>query len=137
MSERSGAAPGEDGEAFAAELPALEAALDQAAERLRRALDDLEEATDWMLAAQADGRVEEALSGATPYLRLAGLAYGGVLLAKGALKSGMENRALRTQRTIMARSYAMTLLCDTASLKEDIVGSSDSILEFDPEAMTS
>ncbi|MFN3131503.1 acyl-CoA dehydrogenase [Roseibium sp.] len=107
------------------------------AERLRRSLDDLEEATDWMLAAQADGRVEEALSGATPYLRLAGLAYGGVLLAKGALKSGMENRALRTQRTIMARSYAMTLLCDTASLKEDIVGSSDSILEFDPEAMTS
>jgi acyl-CoA dehydrogenase len=46
-------------------------------------LDDLEEATDWMLAAQADGRVEEALSGATPYLRLAGLAYGGALLAKG------------------------------------------------------
>jgi acyl-CoA dehydrogenase len=31
----------------------------------------------------------------------------------------------------------MTLLCDTTSLKEDIVGSADSILEFDPEAMTS
>ncbi|GAA0778113.1 acyl-CoA dehydrogenase [Roseibium denhamense] len=107
------------------------------AQRLAGALDDLEAATLWMLEAQADGRVDDALAGATPYLRLAGLAYGGVLLAKGALRSGMEDRARRTQRTIMARSFAMTILCDTASLKEDITGSSESILAFDPEELAS
>lgn len=107
------------------------------AERLASALNDLETATEWLLRAQAEGRTDEALAGATPYLRLAGLAYGGVLLAKGASRSGMENRALRTQRTIMARSFAMTILCDTASLKEDIIGSSQSILAFDPEEMVS
>lgn len=107
------------------------------AERLNNALDDFEEATEWMLAAQSEGRIDDALAGATPYLRLAGLTYGGALLAKGALRSGLDDRASRTQRTVMARSYCMTILCDVAGLKEDIIGSSESILAFDPETLAS
>jgi len=107
------------------------------AERLTQAIDDFEEATHWMLEAQAEGRTEDVLAGATPYLRMAGLTYGGVLLAKGALKSGLENRAARTQRTVMARSFAMTLLCDVSSIKQDVLGSADSILAFDPEVVAS
>ncbi|MTI42707.1 alkylation response protein AidB-like acyl-CoA dehydrogenase [Roseibium hamelinense] len=107
------------------------------AEQLSAALDELETATEWMLTAQKDGRVSEALSGATPYLRLMGLAYGGVLLAKGAVRSDIENRAARTQRTIMARSFAATLLNETSSLKHDVIGSADTILSFDPEVLAS
>jgi len=107
------------------------------AERLTQAIDDFEEATHWMLQAQAEGRTEDVLAGATPYLRMAGLTYGGVLLAKGALKSGLENRAARTQRTVMARSFAMTLLCDVSGIKQDVLGSADSILAFDPEIVAS
>ncbi|GGB51448.1 acyl-CoA dehydrogenase [Roseibium aquae] len=107
------------------------------AERLAQAIDDFEEATEWMLQAQAEGRTDDVLAGATPYLRMAGLTYGGILLAKGALKSGLENRAARTQRTVMARSFALTLLCDVAGIKQDVLGSADSILAFDPEVVAS
>ncbi|MTH96109.1 acyl-CoA dehydrogenase [Roseibium sp. RKSG952] len=107
------------------------------AQQLSRAVDDLETATDWMLTAQRDGRAAEALSGATPYLRLAGLALGGVLLARGALKSDQENRKAYDQRMLMARSFAATLLNETACLKDDVVGSAEMILAFDPEALAS
>src|SRR4051812_17402387 len=51
--------------------------------RMSEALDALEAATAWLLAADRDS--EDALAGATPYLRLFALASGGALLARGAL----------------------------------------------------
>lgn len=65
----------------AAGLPAFGATAD----RLRMAMADLDAATDWLLAAHAGDRVEEALAGATPYLRLFGLVLSGCYLAKGGL----------------------------------------------------
>jgi acyl-CoA dehydrogenase len=62
------------------------------AERLSAAIERSEEATDYMLAAQAEGRVADALSGATPYLRRCRTGLGGALLAKGALRSGRRIR---------------------------------------------
>src|SRR6185295_7087148 len=54
-------------------------------ERLKAALDDLKEAGDHLLMLLRAGKTAEALAGATPYLRLFGLATGGTYLAKGAL----------------------------------------------------
>ncbi len=107
------------------------------ADRLSSALSDLEEATDFMLGAQADGRAADALSGATPYLRLAGLTLGGALLARGALNSAGEPAQHLADRTLLARSFCETVLCETAGLKSDILTSAQVILGFDAEALAS
>ncbi len=54
------------------------------ATRLKEAVDALERATAWMLG-KVGASLDEALAGATPYLRLFGLARGGVSLANIAL----------------------------------------------------
>jgi hypothetical protein len=59
-------------------------AFGKAGQRLREAVDCLERATDWMLKTLGPSPAE-ALAGATPYLRLFGLAAGGSYLAEAAL----------------------------------------------------
>ncbi|WP_289032707.1 acyl-CoA dehydrogenase [uncultured Roseibium sp.] len=107
------------------------------ADRLHTAIEELERVTSWMKAAQAEGRVAEALAGATPYLRLAGLTLGGVLLAKGALRSSTENAAALKDRILLARSFAETSLYETIALGADVTSSAGSILSLDPEALAS
>jgi alkylation response protein AidB-like acyl-CoA dehydrogenase len=107
------------------------------ADRLSTSIRDLEEATDYMLTAQAEGRVADALSGATPYLRLAGLALGGALLAKGALRSDPQNAKRFAERTLLARSFCETTMGETAGLKSDILLSAEAIQAFDAEALAS
>ncbi|PWC31601.1 acyl-CoA dehydrogenase [Azospirillum sp. TSO22-1] len=104
--------------ADAAELGAL-------APRLGEALDALEEATAWLLDPARDA--EEALAGATPYMRLLGLTAGGALLAKGALaalglrRGGSGDPAL-TGRVATARFYAENLLTDAPGLARAATG---------------
>lgn len=107
------------------------------ATRLDASVQDLEEATGYMLTALADGRMADALSGATPYLRVAGLALGGALLARGALRSSGEPAERQAERTLLARSFCETVLGETAGLKSDIVLSADAITAFNPEALAS
>ncbi|MBG6155113.1 alkylation response protein AidB-like acyl-CoA dehydrogenase [Labrenzia sp. EL_159] len=107
------------------------------ADRLNASIRDFEEATDFMLSAQAEGRIADALSGATPYLRVAGLSLGGALLAKGALRSVSEPAARLAERTLLARSFCETVLGETAGLKSDIVLSAEAIQAFDAEALAS
>ncbi|MEM9629982.1 MAG: acyl-CoA dehydrogenase [Pseudomonadota bacterium] len=107
------------------------------ADRLSASVRDLEEATDYMLTAQAEGRVADALSGATPFLRVAGLALGGALLAKGALRSDPQNAERLAERTLLARSFCETTLGETAGLKSDILLSAEAIQAFDAEALVS
>ncbi|WP_150524386.1 acyl-CoA dehydrogenase family protein [Roseibium sediminis] len=111
--------------------------LGDAGNRLNAALSDLEDATEWMLKAQSEGRVDDALAGATPYLRLAGVTLGAALLAKGALRSGMDNPKARDLRALMTRNYCSTLLGEVSGLKQDIEGAASTILDFDPEALAS
>jgi acyl-CoA dehydrogenase len=59
-------------------------AFGKAGQRLREAVDCLERATEWMLKTIGPSPAE-ALAGATPYLRLFGLAAGGAYLAEAAL----------------------------------------------------
>ncbi|PVB62978.1 acyl-CoA dehydrogenase [Labrenzia sp. 011] len=107
------------------------------AERLMAGIADLSEATDYMLAARSEGRIADALCGATPYLRLAGLALGGVLLARGALRSTGEAASRLAERTLLARNFCETTLCETAGLKADILLSAEAIQAFDAEALAS
>jgi acyl-CoA dehydrogenase len=88
--------------------------LDGAATRLRASVADLSAATAWLLDALERGRQAEALAGATPYLRLFGLATGGALTAKAALADA--NGPGAAARALTARFYAETLLPETASL---------------------
>jgi acyl-CoA dehydrogenase len=103
-----------------------DAAFGETEVRLTQALDDLEEATAWLLQAQAEGRLAEALAGATPYQRLFGLALTGALLAKGArTEIGDGNRE---KRVALCRFAAENLLAETAALKDRVVSGAASLL---------
>ncbi|BDA83073.1 acyl-CoA dehydrogenase [Aureimonas sp. SA4125] len=85
------------------------------AEALAAALADLGAATDFLLQSLADKDTETALAGATPYLRLAGLAAGAVYLAKGALAD-----PAREDRMALARFMAENLLGESAALRNRV-----------------
>ncbi|NBN64320.1 acyl-CoA dehydrogenase [Pannonibacter tanglangensis] len=103
---------------------------------LSAAIADLGRATDWMMEAQAGGRVAEALAGATPYLRLTGLTFGAALLTKGALVEDRDPKAT-AHRRLLARFFAETLLVEVGGLARDVMGAADSILSYDPMALAS
>ena len=94
-------------------------AFGETAARLDAALDDLADATEWLLAAQAAGEISEALAGATPYQRLFGLAMTGAYLAKGGLADTGDGEA--DKRIALARFAAENLLAETAALKDRVV----------------
>jgi len=81
------------------------------AEKCQAALEDLSQTTEFLMAALAEGRQEEALAGATPYLRLFSLAAGGAYLVRSALAGGDGNRVA------LARFFAENLIDETATLR--------------------
>ncbi|RYB97113.1 acyl-CoA dehydrogenase [Ciceribacter ferrooxidans] len=94
------------------------------AERLSASLADLEAATEWMLARLGEGDAATALSGATPYQRLFGLALTGCYLAKGGL-ADEENG--RDTRIALCRFAAENLIAETAALKDRVVNGAASL----------
>jgi len=91
------------------------------ATRLAEALDDLAAATTYLQQAVTEGRMDDALAGATPYLRLFALAAGGAYLAKGALADeGAE-------RVALCRFYAENLIDECSALKERATGGGESL----------
>jgi acyl-CoA dehydrogenase len=96
----------------------------ETAERLSASLADLEAATEWLLAELAAGHMAAALSGATPYQRLFGLALTGVYLAKGALA---DEEHLRAERLALCRFAAENLIAETAALKDRVMHGADSL----------
>ncbi|HRP78064.1 MAG TPA: acyl-CoA dehydrogenase [Aquamicrobium sp.] len=96
------------------------------ADKVTTALDDLQAATDHLLSALGDGRTEEALAGATPYLRLFSLAAGGAYLIRGALargKGGEQDKG----RVALARFFAENLIDETAALRNRTVEGAGSL----------
>ena len=88
--------------------------LEGVAEKLDRAIADLESATAWMQSALSDGRQTDALAGATPYLRLFGLTATTAMLVRGALAdSGAPEAA---GRAALARFAAANLAPETGGL---------------------
>lgn len=92
------------------------------AELLDKALDDVAEASDWLLERLSAGELDAALAGATPYQRLFGLASGGCYLAKSAL-GGDE-----AERTSLARFYAENFAAECSALKSSVTGGSESLV---------
>jgi acyl-CoA dehydrogenase len=93
--------------------------------RLEASLADLDAATEWLLAALADGRQAEALAGATPYQRLFGLVLTGCYLAKGALAEGGDG--LDGARAALCHFAAENIIGETAALKDRVMSGAASL----------
>ncbi len=102
-----------------------DAAFGDTANRLDIALVELAEATSFLLAELAAGRMSEALAGATPYQRLFGLTLTGIYLAKGALADPGDGN--RENRVALARFAAENLLAETTALKAQVVSGAESL----------
>jgi hypothetical protein len=103
-------------------------ALGAAAERLRAAMADLRATTDSVGGMLRSGDLTSALAGATPYLRLFGLAAGGVYIARSALADAEND-----ERAALCRFFAENLAGETASLRrtvEDGAASLDAAGDF-------
>ena len=97
-------------------------------ERLGEAVAALAEASRWMGGALRSNP-EGALAGAAPYLRLFGLAAGGIYLARGALAAARSGAAgVQAQPIAVARFFAENLATAAPGLKETVVTGADSAL---------
>ncbi|WP_394890736.1 acyl-CoA dehydrogenase [Mesorhizobium sp. AaZ16] len=88
---------------------------------LEQALDSLTSATRHLQSRLADGRTDDALAGATPYLRLFALTAGAAYLARGAVAGSSG------ERTALCRFFAENLLGETKALKDRVVGGAESL----------
>jgi hypothetical protein len=97
----------------------------------------LREATDWIM---SRGRAEpnDALAGATPYLRLFGLVIGGWLLARSALaasrllpSAGGSEAVFLREKIATARFYAGQLLPQAAALLPAVTAGAGPLFEVD------
>jgi acyl-CoA dehydrogenase len=77
------------------------------------------------MTAQGEGRVADALAGATPYQRLFGLAAGSSYLAKGALAGTGDSG--ETGRVALCRFCAENLLGETAVLRDAVTTGSEGL----------
>ena len=102
-------------------------------ERLGEAVAALAEASRWMGGA-LQKNPDAAMAGATPYLRLFGLASGGVYLARGALAAAGNGG--QAQPIAIARFFAENIASAAPGLKETVIGGADSTLMLEPEALS-
>jgi alkylation response protein AidB-like acyl-CoA dehydrogenase len=102
-------------------------------ERLGEAVAALAEASRW-LGSALQSNPEAAMAGATPYLRLFGLAAGGVYLARGALAAARDGG--QAQPIAVARFFAENIATAAAGLKDTVVAGADSTLMLAPEALS-
>ena len=93
----------------------------QTALHLEQALDCLTNSTRHLQQRLADGKIDNALAGATPYLRLFALTAGAAYLARGALAEGGE------ERTPLCRFFAENLLGETRALADRVTGGAESL----------
>ena len=96
------------------------------AARLREAVEGLDRATSHMLKTVAGNRPEDALAGATPYLRLFALAQGGAALAEAALASHAAAQAGDGDpaRIVLARFFAENLCTGARGLEDTVIAGS-------------
>jgi hypothetical protein len=102
--------------------------------RLNEAITSLERASAWLVAKLKDAP-DAALAGATPYLRLFGLAGGGCMLADealAALRLGDGANGGAAGRVILARFFAEALAVQAPGLERAIVDGAESVNAADP-----
>jgi alkylation response protein AidB-like acyl-CoA dehydrogenase len=100
-------------------------------ERLDEAVESLAQASEWMLA-RLPTAPDAALAGATPYLRLFGLAAGGARLAEEALAAsrhaGDADAADKPGRIAVARFFAENLAAPAPALARVVITGADAVL---------
>ncbi|MCY0150501.1 acyl-CoA dehydrogenase [Hoeflea sp. G2-23] len=94
-------------------------------EGLDRAIADLETATTYLQSAASEGRQVDALTGATPYLRLFGLTATTAMLVRGALAD--QDAPEAQGRAALARFAAFNLAPETAGLVTAVTSGSASL----------
>ena len=103
--------------------------------RLNEAVEDLEQATEWMLEIQQDD-MDQALASATPYLRLFGLTAGGAYLARGALAASQaangDGAGAGPAHIAIARYVAENHLPETKGLNSIVRGGAHAVLGTEP-----
>jgi acyl-CoA dehydrogenase len=105
-------------------------------ERLAETVAALAEATRF-IGMSLQKSQEAALAGATPYLRLFGLACGGIYLARGALaatRAGTANG--HAQPIAIARFFAENIATAATGLKDSVVSGGESTLMLDPQVLS-
>jgi alkylation response protein AidB-like acyl-CoA dehydrogenase len=105
-------------------------------DRLAEAVDHLSLATEWLLKMQA-AEPDRALAGATPYLRLFGLAAGGCLLADNALAALREGSGSDTAaRAIpVARFFAANLASAAGGLAATVIDGAEGFQDVTAEQL--
>jgi alkylation response protein AidB-like acyl-CoA dehydrogenase len=122
---------GELRETVAAVQAANDPAFGASGARLLEAVDALDRATQWMLA-HVEKNPDAALAGATPYLRLFGLASGGCLLASEALAAQrIGDSADASGRISLARFFAENLVVAASGLGRSVIDGADSVNNTD------
>jgi butyryl-CoA dehydrogenase len=111
------------------------------AARLREAIASLDRATSFMLKGVSGNSPEEALAGATPYLRLFALAQGGAALAELALAAHAALQAGDTDpahpaRIVLCRFFAENVATGARGLEESIL-SGAAFVQDGPVALVS
>jgi acyl-CoA dehydrogenase len=106
--------------------------LQAAAPRIAKATDSLERATRFMLGALTENATEEALAGASPYLRLFAMAQGGALLGASALAAHRQaaagdNDHAHAGRMQLARFFADNIAPSAPGLADMVVGGAASL----------
>ena len=106
------------------------------AEKLGEAVNALAEASRW-IGGTLQKNPDAAMAGAVPYLRLFGLAAGGVYLAKGALAAARGNSVGNGQSAIaLARFFAETQATAAAGLKDAVIGGAEATLALTPDLLS-
>jgi len=95
--------------------------------RLEEAVESLARATEWMLG-RLDKDADAALAGATPYLRLFGLATGGCLLAQEALSALRLGGVEAGPRVALARFFAENCAVQAGALERSAVEGAPGVL---------
>jgi hypothetical protein len=95
--------------------------------RLAEAVESLDRATTWLLG-KLDREPQQALAGATPYLRLFGNAAGGCMLAHEALAAIRLADAGASSRIALARFFAEHLAVQSPALEHEVTEGSNSVL---------
>jgi butyryl-CoA dehydrogenase len=111
------------------------------APRLRETVESLDRATSFLLKALAANDPNHALAGATPYLRLFGLAQGGAALADAALAANAAMQAgdtdpAHTGRIALCRFFAENIATGARGLEETVLAGA-SFVEGAPLALAS
>jgi len=97
--------------------------------RLEEAIESLTRATQWMLAKLKNG-ADQALAGATAYLRLFGVAAGGCLLAQQAL-AALRLNDNASSRIALARFFAENFAVQAGALERIVVEGASGVIGAD------